>query len=167
MPTKTPKLNEAIARLRAAGAIDDRPFEVRKRAAIHEAGHAVAVVALGYRLDHVNITPQTGRGGIAVFPAPGSDHEILIYLAGPFAESCAFPQIEAYRWRSDFQNTSDRLVELHANTQRPTIAIAKYLHQVRALLLPRWQTVEHIADLLLTHNELYHADIAYRLAQAA
>jgi len=132
----------------------------REVVAHHEAGHAVIAFTLGVPVECVTIEPFAGRSGIVWHHKTGPENEILIAMAGPFAEA---------------QFTGSRL--FCAGDDEDGIALALphmpepreyYEAKAAALVKENWNDIEAIAfELLVGAGRIYgeQLDLAIRCAR--
>ena len=121
--------------------------------AIHEAGHAMAAIALGTPVRAMTLHEVTTmvRRGCPV----AQRNEAVIALAGAVAETrhCGYSldrQAELWgdldAWRTDLDNCLRRL--------QPTEPIAPALDRARQLVNENWSAIGLLAQALLKHKEL-------------
>lgn len=105
---------------------DDRNFEDIRRAAIHEAGHCVALALTGQVVDFVSIRKSAGVGGQTTAPRLGTDfptradfeRSVIVLLAGRAAEEVLIgtPSAAASGGpHSDLPRATDLVVGMHAS----------------------------------------------------
>ena len=126
----------------------------------HEAGHAVIARALGVWVDCVTIEPYAGRAGGLWHDKTSPENEILITMAGPFAEA---------------QFTGGRLFcagddEAGINGAMPHLPEPRehYEARAKALVSENWGIIEVVAgELLHGRGRLYGVmlDTAIRCAR--
>ncbi len=140
--------------------------------AYHEAGHAVAAIALGGWVGHVTITPDRDdgpdrHGDIEVrwprgrfTPLELASRTIQVALAGPAAEMIhrgePFHPAFIAEWSADWKMAWETAVAVHAHQRRRL----KYLEQITVELYrwmnrdDVWAAVAAVVDELLAHETL-------------
>jgi SpoVK/Ycf46/Vps4 family AAA+-type ATPase len=104
---------------------DDRSAEDIRRAAVHEAGHCVAMIVTGQRVEFVSILTMAGTGGQTTAPALGTDfptredfeRTITILLCGRAAEEVLIGAPSAASSggpHSDLARATDLIVGMYA-----------------------------------------------------
>jgi hypothetical protein len=157
--------------------------------AFHEAGHAVAAVAFGCRLDHVSALAGRAPDGSAWDgnvayrqpPVPpdlpadlrraiaeqGLRQEIVIALAGPAAQRRAAPRSRVPAVGTVDRAEAARLASIVARDAKCERALLKYAaNEARALVENEWPAIAALADSLLKAEHL-SGDRAMRIIRAA
>jgi hypothetical protein len=131
----------------------------REIVAHHEAGHAVIAFMLGVPVECVTIEPFEGRSGITWHHKTSPENEILITMAGPFAESKFTGRLF---WAGDDEA---RITLLQPNLPEPR---EHYEVKAAALVRENWDDIEAIAfELLFGVGRLYREqiDVAIRCSR--
>ena len=145
------------------------------RTAYHEAGHAVAAIALGRRVLGIS-TRFPGGGGICMYgaeqpdladPVADATAEILICLAGPVAARKYTGKVSPEsEWR-DLQQacTLARTVDPNAG---PEAVVGRLMPAAEDLVHPpeRWQAVVALAEALLERGALTRPNILTVVSEA-
>jgi hypothetical protein len=145
----------------------------------HEAGHAVALVTLGYAVRYCTLVPRAGKDGhsacmvasVALTKLP-INQAITVWLAGPYAEMEHFPplinpEIERGDW-SDLTKVLIALETIHnAEWTAPIIRHSLERHAERTLRLVRreWSWITRVADELMRWRRLSGVEVT-RLRRA-
>lgn len=147
----------------------------RERAAIHEAGHAVASVLLGLGLKSVSIVPDGVSLGRTVpkdegprEQEPGSDEWleacVVRALAGYEAERRAITPEKFGVERvdnDDWDLAGDIVFSLGGESEgRRWILLNRCLANARVLLARNWNKVETVADELLSREMLDESEVS-------
>jgi hypothetical protein len=127
--------------------VRDARTQNREIIAHHEAGHAVVAFRLGVAVACVTIEPFAGREGIVWHKRADHETEILISLAGPFAEH-------------QFTGTYLCAGDDEANIQRELAHLPEprenYEAKAAALVRENWEAIEALAfELLLGAGRIY------------
>jgi hypothetical protein len=129
-----------------------------RRAAYHEAGHAVARVVLGLGATRVEVE-RDGSGTTHGTHAIYRDHGALIAriqmaLAGPVAEARyahrALSEILAGPGSGDLASAEDMLDALGLNAQH----LEPFFRMTRTLVLRWWDSISAVAQTLVTRRSL-------------
>lgn len=136
--------------------------ERRRRAtAIHEAGHAVAAIALGRRFKYVTLEPKgDSLGHVRVTPPRyqtglESHFDYLIRaLAGVEAERAFGFRPQRYGWESDRQAAVDHALSIAGGGEEATLWVRLAGIRARRLVEVWRRSIEALADRLLTEPRL-------------
>jgi hypothetical protein len=122
--------------------------------AVHEAGHAVCMTALGYRWERLEASEETG--GLCHYPAAQRSHELaraIVSLAGAAAQDvlqgrhsneAAIRACE--NWRGDLAIYDECIAALPAGLGDPGVALV--YERARAIIEARWSEVIELAERL-------------------
>jgi hypothetical protein len=131
--------------------------------AYHEAGHAVAALALGRPVDRVSIRPDRDKLGVCAFRKPvfrpsedWVEREMLISLAGIAAEA---RRTGEYAWDGadrDYRYAYELALDRAGAPRRAERLVKRVLSKVEHLLSrdANWRTVERLVEELLRRREI-------------
>jgi ATP-dependent Zn protease len=150
------------------------PFDLEmERAAIHEAGHAIASVHLGVPFDYVEIA-QDGTGALYlpeeldVGPSQLTllaQKQVIVAFAGPAAQRLFFPHQPEREIR---QCSEDDHRKIKAVAQDfPGLEIGKQAEASAKAIVEKFQSaVKQTAEMLLKENTLSFADVKHFYAKS-
>ncbi|MBI5618782.1 MAG: hypothetical protein HY943_21110 [Gammaproteobacteria bacterium] len=141
--------------------LDRRPAAVRWQAAHHEAGHALAALALGARDVAATIVPTASEDGATSYLADGlgAVERVAIVMAGGLAD--------AKFTRRDFDVYRDSPADA-ASIERLTQADPQSRHAGAVLageiVLANWSRIQSIAAVLFERRTLGHSALTREAA---
>jgi ATP-dependent Zn protease len=162
-------------------------LEPHALAAYHEAGHAVVITALGGHVASATIVPEVGPGGRVLLGhvahtggagLPASEGDVFyrierlvaMAMAGAIAVAIAEGARHADWWKGAQDDWADaeRIATWRAPDDHER---ALYLRWCEArtwnLLTEHWPAVERVAEALVLHETLDHAQLVTLIAAAA
>jgi hypothetical protein len=131
--------------------------------AYHEAGHAVAALALGRPVDRVSIRPDRDKVGVCAFRKPvfrpsedWVEREMLIALAGIAAEA---RHTGEYAWDGadrDYRYAYELALDCAGARRQAERLVKRVLSKVEHLLSREvnWRTVTRVVEELLRRREI-------------
>lgn len=138
----------------------------RYPAAVHEAGHAVAVVICGLNLTGVNITQvRKGNGqiqyGECAYNGNNVLRRIVIAYAGPIAHAKAYPfLLGRHGGKGDHAHAEEYLDAVYLAVRGRTDGLTKNQlrkwckHEARNLVSEHWDSIRNVADALLAREAM-------------
>ena len=152
---------------------------MRRAAAFHEAGHAIAALQFGWPINLLTIIADVDRDGLSRgghiqitrrLEREDPAKAMVFALAGPAAQRCGVPRSHVQASGiSDFEE-ADRLARLHCRTIHSERTLKRFAAQeAKALVADAWAKVDAIAQALLARNVLTGSDvdhIIHPIAQA-
>jgi len=140
------------------------PEPVRRSAAYHEAGHAIAFLKFNVQFEYVTIKPDLyGEYNGCVYSKPmtiNSDYAAIINLAGAFAErrgcSCS-PCWLAEHAEADYLAT-DKIIrgDCHVGNKAAWNAMEE---NTRAFINDNWHPIDVLAGALLKLDSIIYDDV--------
>ena len=142
---------------------------MRRAAAFHEAGHAVAALQFGWPIDRLTIIADVDRDGLSrgghIQITKRLEREdpakaMVFALAGPAAQRRGVPRSHVQASGiSDFQEV-ERLARIHCRTIHSERTLKRFAAQeAKALVSDAWAKVDAIAQALLARYVLTGSDV--------
>lgn len=138
-----------------------------ERTSIHEAGHAVAAVAVGRRVEYATIVPNQDHSGHVKYgdvPTSLSTDDILNYmvisLAGVKAEHRAGYRPRRWQWRGDWEAAMNGASELSSgDSEQHRLFFLIAMRRTDILVEWHWQAITQIAAILRSQKIMTEDDI--------
>jgi hypothetical protein len=142
----------------------------RRLIAHHEAGHCVAMLAVGAAIGRASLEPSavtyavrrtwSGRFDSGA-ERMAAARFIKIALSGPIAEACfAGRRADAEACRTDITDARRLALGIGGGSRPAARAFLLAVYAEASELIPsRWTDVEHVAELLLEHGAMSGAEI--------
>lgn len=154
--------------------------------AIHEAGHAVSLMALGLTIDSVSIVPTEKYSGIANSPgllgyyadtrperAAIARSQVIHAYAGYEAEKRYNKNADPLYSQSDEEAAFDRLREYpprncrHIGDEAYKAALERLRRKARRLVKVHWLEIERLADVLMERGTLNRTEVVQIIGHIA
>jgi len=135
-----------------------RHDERLRRAAFHEAGHAVVARALGLTVEAASIREDRTTAGRVRFRVGGdrrsAEREIVVLLSGGVAEKLATGAADADGAASDVAAAWELLLSMASSEERAKEWMAAAWRAAEKLVTENWSSVIQLAEALLARRSV-------------